>query len=113
VENDEIAVKIVFSNTLVVRESSSPSYLAWDESESEFCRVSTYELVSCDIDPALKMLEYTLAPIPDSCFSPEVAEHLAKMPSRWSRSIDDPSVRVNDLTLEEMRSRGVKVKYVD
>ena len=106
-----VVAKKYSSNTLVVHWTLGSSLrFAWDEGENKWRCVSSYKLISCNADPALKVLEFTAAPIPDRCYTPEEAKSLAQRPSRWKKSINDPSIDIDDLVLEVMRSRGVKVE---
>jgi len=96
---------------MVVRRVDPCSHLAWDG--DGFMSVSTYELVSCDIAPGLKKLCFGIGPFPEGCVTPGFSDLLerSKAPRFFEKQIDDPSVLIDDIVLEEMRGRGVEVVY--
>lgn len=77
--------------------------------------VSEYDLVSCDVDPVLKTLEYVAGPIPldggcEKCKA--MIEIIANTPFNRTNQLDDPEVCIDDDVLDLMESRGVEVEYL-
>ena len=110
--SNAVVAEKVLTNKLVVREIPGSSHYTFDQEAGGFCSVSDYEMVSCDIDPALKELVFVLGPLPASAFTPELAKLMANSPRERKTNIDAPSARIDDVVLDLMRERGVEVEYL-
>lgn len=99
----------VFTNKMVVRFNGGSHDVF---SRDGIDHLYEYDLVSCDVDPALKELTYQVAYIPPGCFNEGVAELIANTPRQWTKQVDDPTVRIDDDVIRLMKSRGVEVKRI-